>query len=83
MKDERLLKDDGIMNQDSTEPFMADREQGEELRAMTQDTQKTTLSTQKARSGETSGHLRIILGTSLVLVIVALGALLIFYTSHG
>jgi hypothetical protein len=41
------------------------------------------LSTQKARSGETSGHLRIILGISLVLVIVALGALLLFYTSNG
>ena len=83
MNDERLVKDDGMMSQDSTEPFMTDGEQGEELRAMPQDTQKTTLSTQKARSGETSGHLRIILGTSLVLVIVALGALLIFYTSHG
>lgn len=83
MKDERLVKDDGIMSQDSTEPFMADREQGEEWRVMTQDTQKTTLSTQKARAGESSGHLRIILGTSLVLVIVALGALLLFYTSNG
>jgi hypothetical protein len=83
MKDERLVKDDSIMNQDSTEPFMADREQGEELGAMTHDTHKTILSTQKARSGETSGHLRIILGISLVLVIVALGALLLFYTSNG
>lgn len=31
------------------------------------------LSTEQARQGETSGHVRLILGTSLILTLVALG----------
>lgn len=41
----------------------------------------TVISTQKARSGETSGHLRIILVVSLSLTVIGMGVVLLIWTS--
>jgi len=63
-----------------SDDFMADREEDEELGSVSQ---KTILSGEKARSGETSGHLRVILGVSFALAAIALGILLAFWTNQG
>lgn len=41
------------------------------------------LSTQDARQGETSGHMRVVLTLSLVGAVVVLGALLVWWSKVG
>jgi hypothetical protein len=79
------LESEGIMS----EEFMADRETDpDEPGPIARDKKigserPTVLKGEEARSGETSGHLRRILGISFAMVTIAFGILLAYWMNHG
>jgi hypothetical protein len=72
-----------------SEDFMADREPGQdEPGAIAHEKKRrseppATLKGEKVRAGETSGHVRKILGISFALVTIAFGILLAYWMSNG
>ncbi|HWA42869.1 MAG TPA: hypothetical protein VHA10_06635 [Hypericibacter adhaerens] len=74
---------------EDTDGFMPGREMSKDEPGAIAHDRKTgghgepVLSTEEARSGETSGHLRKILGISIAMVTIAFGILLAYWMNNG
>jgi hypothetical protein len=72
-----------------SEDFMADREPDQDEPGAIAHEKKTgseappVVKGEKARAGETSGHVRKILGISFATVTIAFGILLAYWMNHG